>query len=132
MVDGARRIGVRPVVVASALAMLWSVLAMWHPTITYHFGPTLVAASIPLFVRIRDRPWPSRLALLPATSGLLVAAVTTVALTLADALRGPVIVGGNATVEAALFATVGAAWGWSTLRRARQGLIVRAFTERET
>jgi hypothetical protein len=30
------------------IGAVWMLLALWHPTMTYHLGPALVAAAWPL------------------------------------------------------------------------------------
>ena len=83
---------------AVLIAVIWIVMAMINPTTTYHLSPVLVAAapSVVLRMSVAGRaPW--RQITLAAVTGAAVAALATMVLVFANALRGPVLTADFAT-----------------------------------
>ncbi len=119
-----------PLLVSVAFSTAWTVLALRSPTVTYHLAPALAAAAWPVTARVLRGRTTLGGASRAAAGGFAVAVATTAELTALDVLRGPVLVGGDATTEAALFAALGALWGLRTLTKRAPGLVVRAFTDR--
>ncbi len=46
---------VLPAATSLTLALGWLALSRWHPTVTYHLGPPLVALAWPVLTRARAR-----------------------------------------------------------------------------
>jgi hypothetical protein len=103
------------------------ILALRSPTLTYHLAPTLAAGAWPVVARVRSGRASVGAGVRAGAGGLLVAGGATLALWQMEALRGPVLIGGTAPIEAAIAAVVGATWGAWVLTRARAGLVVRAL-----
>ena len=102
---GVRRF-VSPALWSIAAAIVWIVLASNNPTLTYHFAPAIVAAAWPLVQEASER----RDAAVAGVGALAIALGATIALAIADSLRGPDLVGGHAaTAESVVFAVAGAA-----------------------
>jgi glutaredoxin len=125
LVDHAITPNVRPaywILAPLLVAIVWGVLAFWHPTVTYHLAPALTAAAAPAFRRLNEGPLALRAAAGGALVGLAVALAATVVLAHWHALMGPTVTGGHNVVgETLLLAGVGAvvsAWV-VTLRRSR-------------
>jgi hypothetical protein len=103
------------------IGAVWMLLAVWHPTTTYHLGPALVAAAWPLTLRRRDRngraPWQA--VVLSVLGGAAVVVAVIALLAARGAMAGPTLFGGHgAVVEALLTTAVGAAFGgWRAMRR---------------
>lgn len=116
-----------PLLTAVTVTTVWTVLALRHPTLTYHVAPLLTAAAWPVVARVTRGRATMALGLRAAGGGLLVAVLATVELRSLDALRGPALIGGSATTEALLGAAVGAAWGARAITRRRPGLVLRAL-----
>ncbi len=100
------------------IAVMWVVIALLNPTITYHLSPLLLAAAPSVVARLQaERALPWRQALVTAAIGGLIAGITTVILVLADALRGPVItaeftaVPGSALAETVIVLAIGTVLG---------------------
>ena len=80
------------------IAAIWIVMAMINPTTTYHLSPVLVAAAPSVVLRMSvGGPAPWRQVTLAAVSGAAVAALATMVLVFANALRGPVLTADFAT-----------------------------------
>lgn len=78
--------------VALVIAVMWIVIALLNPTITYHLSPLLFAAAPSVVARLQaERTLPWWQALITAATGAILAGITTTILALADAFRGPVI-----------------------------------------
>ena len=116
-----------PLLAAVAVTTVWTVLALRHPTVTYHLAPLLVAAAWPGVARATRGRATMAVGLRAAGGGLLVAVLATAELRALGALRGPALIGGSATTEALLGAVVGAAWGARALTRRHSGLVLRAL-----
>lgn len=86
-----------------ALCVGWMLLALTVPATTYHFAPTMVAATWPVAQRLRSghRLRPLRLGITSGGGAVIVLAVTAV-LESMDALSGPTVFG----TEGALGETV--------------------------
>jgi uncharacterized protein (DUF427 family)/glutaredoxin len=100
-----------------AVGLAWVGLALWRPTTTWHLAPVLMAAAWPWLV---GQDLPSRAhggrgrLLAAAAAGFAAAALTTLALSGADLLRGPTLLGtAGATTEALAFA--GGTWALAAL-----------------
>lgn len=115
---------------SAAITGVWAALALRSPMVTYHFAPALAAAAWPVTARVVHGQATSGAAVGAAAGGLVITLLATIALSLIDALRGPVLVGGNATGESVLFAVVAAIWGARALSRPRPGLIIRALSNK--
>lgn len=101
-----------------AVAVAWTLLAISHPTVTFHLGPVLVAAAWPVGLRrgaaVRVA---SADALRGALGGLLVTAVAAFVLVALDAMRGPTLWGsGHAVVEVIPAALAGVVGGYRHAR----------------
>ena len=89
-----------PALAGLALAGIWVALATWQPTTTWHLAPLLVVWAPPWVAVHRAQSrcgW--------VVTGAVLALFTTGMLHAADLLRGPTLVGPDATIEA-LIATV--------------------------
>jgi hypothetical protein len=110
-------------VASLVIAAVWAVLAIWHPTTTYHLGPALVAAAWPLTLRGRAGIARARVraVVMSALGGTVTAFAAIGLLAARHALAGPTVLGGHgAMTEAFLAAVVGAAFGgWLATRPAR-------------
>lgn len=100
-----------------ALATGWVVLALTVPSTTYHFAPSMVAASWPVAQRLRAgrRLRPSRIALVNV-GGMALVGASTAALDSVGALSGPTFAGtpgalGETLVMAGLGVLVGNGFG---------------------
>lgn len=110
----------------SGLALAWVALALRSPHVTYHLAPLLVAASLPVVLRLRsDGPVRSRVATRAALTGLGAALGAAALLAFNAALSGPALWHGSGALETPLVAAAGAAWGWRTATRRRTGLLGR-------
>lgn len=91
--------------VALLVAVGWSLLAVTHPTTTYHFDPFVVVIAPVLLMRFRSAgPLPWRVVLAGGGIGAVVALATTVFLAAAGAFRGPTLIGYISPVAEALIA----------------------------
>jgi hypothetical protein len=89
--------------VALAIAVGWSLLAVTHPTTTYHFDPLFVVIAPVALARIRSTaPLPWRIVLAGSGIGAGLALATTVLLDGAGVLRGPTLIGSIGPVTEAL------------------------------
>ena len=104
---------------SAIFALLWGLLAVRMPTTTYHLAPLLVAGATPMTGRrLFGVPVRSRVALVWARLGLLVALAATEVLAYRGLLAGPDFTGGDATLaESVLLVVLGAALGWWLARR---------------
>ncbi|HEX5496467.1 MAG TPA: glutaredoxin domain-containing protein [Mycobacteriales bacterium] len=106
-----------------ALAAFWLVvLALSHPTTTYHLAPLLTVLAWPALSWWRHGRSPSVLrSVLAVLGGVGVTLAAVVVLAAAHALRGPTLTGsGSALVESVLAGFAGAALGLTlTLPRSR-------------
>ena len=96
------------------LAALWVVLAFLNPLTTYHLGPPLVVAAVPLSHRSTGSgPLSSAAAAGAVVSGLTNALVATAVLFFSDKLEGESLLPfGDAAVESIVFALGGAVLGF--------------------
>ena len=94
--------------------VLWVILAFNNPETTYHLGPPLVAAAVPLTHRSSGSgPLSAPAAAGAAVSGLTNALIATAVLAIAGKLEGESLLPfGDATVESIVFAVVGAIAGY--------------------
>jgi hypothetical protein len=104
-----RRASLEAVAVAGVVASGWALMAMTHPTTTYHFAPIIAVAVVALYVRGRvDRPLGFRRGLSLAGAGVLIAVIATTVLGSLNALRGPTLWGtGSALAETLMAIAVG-------------------------
>lgn len=116
-----------PLLAAVTITAVWTVLALRHPTLTYHLAPLFAAAAWPGVARATRGRATMAVGLRAAGGGLLVTVVATAELHALDALRGPALIGGSATTEALLGAVVGAASGARAITRRHPGLVLRAL-----
>lgn len=96
-----------PALAGLAVVLIWVVLAGWRPTTTWHLAPLLIVLAPPWMAA--HRPDRHRLRWIGVGVGLALA--TTLVLDLLQLLRGPVLVGSDATIEAVLAITAGAILG---------------------
>ena len=98
---------------ALVVALVWTALAVWQPTTTWHLAPLLLAAAWPWVVGQDSSPGEAsarRLVLLAGGGGLVVTVALTVILSTAGRFQGPTWTGtGSVTGEALLLAVIGAA-----------------------
>ena len=80
-------------VVALAVAAGWFLLAVAHPTTTYHFDPFLVAIAPFVILRLQRAATPWRMVLASTGFGAALALAETLLLDNAGALRGPAVLG---------------------------------------
>ncbi len=91
--------------IAVVIAIGWFLLALTHPTTTYHFDPFLVVIAPVALTRFRStRPLRWRVVLAGSGIGAGVALATTVLLNDAGALRGPALIGPIGPVSEVLIA----------------------------
>jgi hypothetical protein len=111
--EAARNPG-RVLYLSLGLGLLWMLLAFRSPETTYHFGSLLVAAAVAMSHRSTGSgPLSNAAAAGAAVSGLMNALIATAVLALNDSLRGGSLLPfGDATVEAIVFAIVGAGAGF--------------------
>lgn len=102
-----------PALAGLALAGIWIVLAAWDPTTTWHLAPLLVVLA-PSWTAANRGQHGSRWGVL----GVTLAVATTGALHTLDLLRGPALIGPDATIEALIVAAAGGLAGL-LLRRSR-------------
>ena len=105
------------------LAVLWAILAFANPETTYHLAPPVIVAAVPLSHRSTGSGPLSTAAGAGATfSGLTNALVATAVLAFSDKLEGDSwLPFGDATVEALVFAAVGAVAGFAIAVWGRTG-----------
>jgi hypothetical protein len=111
-----RRAGIgRSAAWGGGLALLWLVLALARPSLTFHLAPLLVAAAPPVLLTLDDRAGATRREIVLATVlGAAMALVTTGILTGLGRLEGPGL--GpfpDALVESLAFVAIGALIGVS-------------------
>ena len=111
--EAARRPGAA-LYLSIGLAVLWAVLAFLNPNTTYHLAPPLIVVAVPLSHRTTGSGPLSGPAAAGATfSGLTNSLITTAVLALNDKLEGESwLPAGDATVEALVFAALGAVAGY--------------------
>lgn len=111
-------------VVAVAVAVGWLLLALTHPTTTYHFDPLLVVIAPVALTHFRSTgrlPW--RIVLVGSGIGAGLALATTMLLGGVGALRGPSLLGSISPVAEAVIAIllgVAVAVVSSLIRQARR------------
>lgn len=100
-VPGFRRVLLEAVAVSSTVALGWVLMAITHPTTTYHFAPLVAVVVAPFLVRARtQKSIPLRSALVLTSAGVLPALIATAVIESLDALGGPTLIGaGGALVE---------------------------------
>lgn len=96
------------------LAVLWVVLGFLNPQTTYHLGPPLVVAAVPLSHRSTGSgPLSTAAAAGAVVSGLTNALIATAILFVFDKLEGESLLPfGDAAVESLVFAAGGAVLGF--------------------
>jgi len=98
---------IQPSLYGLGLTLLWGVLAINNPTITYHLAPLLVAVAIPVGAALTEAIT-IRTALAAASIGVTLALGAAVALGITDHLAGPSLLpSGGAVLEAVVFGGVG-------------------------
>jgi len=113
---------VLPAASSLVAAMAWVGLSWWHPTVTYHLGPLIVAAAWPVLLRARiGHPVGRTHAFVSALGGLLLAGIAVGIAATAHLLGGPTLIDrGSATIESVLTALIGGAWGLRVASRRRR------------
>lgn len=107
----------RGALLTGLVAVAWAALALWHPTVTYHLAPFLVAGAWPYFLRNGPLRVANIDAMRAAIAGFGVTMVTALVLVAADAMRGPTLWDtGHAMLEVVPIALVGAATGYRVAR----------------
>jgi hypothetical protein len=103
-------------------ALAWVGLSWWHPTVTYHLGPLIVAAAWPVLLRARiGHQVGSTEAVVSALGGLVLAAIAVGIAATAHLLEGPTLIDrSSATIESVLTALIGGAWGLRVASRRRR------------
>lgn len=97
--------------------MGWLILALTHPTTTYHFAPLLTAVAWPIaFGRRTESLRRSRDGLLAVIASALVAGAILAGLGLSGALAGPALIGSSATEESVIMIAAGTLIGVGFLR----------------
>ncbi|GAW49219.1 MULTISPECIES: glutaredoxin domain-containing protein [unclassified Nocardioides] len=94
----------------------WLILALTHPTTTYHLAPLLTAVAWPLTVARRPASRGSRDGLRAVTGGALLAGLVLGVLALAGALDGPALIGSTAARESLIVIAVGTLIGSAVVR----------------
>lgn len=85
---------------SAAAAAVWLVLALIHPTTTYHLAPLVTALAWPLIASRRPGLlYRAHHRLLGVVGGALLAGATLAILALAGALEGPALIGSTAARE---------------------------------
>lgn len=104
---------------AAGFAVLWLVLAWNRPGVTFHFGPLVVAATLPYaYVTFAKRRASASAVVAMANAGIAAALVVTALLASADRMTGSSLLPtGGAALEAIVFALVGGAIGLLALLR---------------
>lgn len=95
-----------PTLAGLALAGIWVALAAWRPTTTWHLAPLLVVLAPPWTAANLDAPhrgW--------VVVGVALTVVTTGMLHTLDLLRGPALIGSDATIEALIVTAAGSLLG---------------------
>ncbi|MFQ5967811.1 MAG: hypothetical protein ACE5MI_09385 [Acidimicrobiia bacterium] len=107
----------RGIAYGAGLSVLWAVLALLRPTVTYHLAPVIVAAAVPwTFVAEHRRQATQQDRLIMVAVGLAVAAATTTLLAVAGLLDGPSLLPiGGAALESYAGALVGGLLGLGSL-----------------
>ena len=109
--------------------VVWTILAIRNPTLTYHFAPLIAAAAWPIASR-REAAQPLMQALISGVGALVLVTVVSLALWSSENLDGPILWGdGPAVVEALLFAALGALFGTWVAGRKRAGLLGSIFSK---
>jgi hypothetical protein len=102
---------------AAVVASVWTALAIWRPTVTYHVAPLIVAAAWPYLLRRGPLRVANRDAARAAGAGSLVALVAAGVIVAVDAMRGPTLWGrGHAMAEVVPMALAGAVLGFRLAR----------------
>lgn len=95
-------------------AAVWMLLALSHPTTTYHFAPLVIALAWPLAVsRNPSRGRRRRHRFVAVIGGGLLGGATLAILAGAHVLAGPTLIGSNANDESLIMLTAGALIGWA-------------------
>lgn len=104
-----------------AAAVGWLVLALTHPTTTYHLAPLLTAVAWPLAAaRKPDRSHRGWAALHAVIGSALLAFGVLGILALAGALDGPALIGSTAAEESSIMIAAGTLIGMGLLRHDRE------------
>lgn len=114
--------------VVGVICLVWVILQLRSPDLTYHFAPLLAALGGPLLLRRNGRR-PLKHA---AVVGVLATAVVIgvgIGLGLGDALEGPALwERGPALVEVFVLAPLGAALGVRSATSEREGFLVKTIS----
>lgn len=111
------------VTITVAILVVWTLLALVSPTLTYHFAPLIAAAVTPLWSRREGRQTTAAASRFGALSFGAVSALG-VGLWATDNLRGPTLWGSDgAIIEVVIFAALGALIGVRSATSKRQGLL---------
>ncbi len=96
-----RRVSLEAVAGSSAVALGWVLMAITHPTTTYHFAPLVAVVVVPFLARARtQKSIPLRRALVLTSGGALPALIATAVIESLNALGGPTLISaGGALVE---------------------------------
>jgi hypothetical protein len=115
------RAKVLPGATSLTLALGWLALSWWHPTVTYHLGPPLVALAWPVLTRARVRhQLGQRAAAVSALAGTVLALLAVALAAAAHLLEGPTLIDrGSAAVEGLVLALMAGLWGWRIASRRR-------------
>lgn len=112
-----RRVALEAVAVSSAVALGWVLMALAHPTTTYHFAPLIAVVVVPFLVRARtQKSIPLRRALGLTAGSALPALIATAVIENLNALGGPALIGaGGALVETLVAIAAGLIIGVTTM-----------------
>ncbi|MET3948467.1 putative membrane protein YedE/YeeE [Arthrobacter sp. UYCu512] len=112
-----RRVALEAAAVSSAVALGWVLMAVSHPTTTYHFAPLVAVVVGAVLVRARtQKSIPLRRALVLTSGSALPALISTAVIESLNALGGPTLIGaGNALVETLVAIAAGLIIGVTTM-----------------
>jgi hypothetical protein len=99
--------------ISVVFGVAWIVAAWARPEVNYVLFPLLIAGSLPVIYRLTlGRAVPTQFATAAAIAGIINAVVIAAFLAISGRLQGPTVmaVGGH-VVDAAVWATIGAAFG---------------------
>ena len=118
---------VRAAAIVAVVLVIWSLLAIRRPELTYHFAPLIAAIAGPASLRRNGAVPLSQAGVVGVATATLVIAVS-VGLHVAGVLDGPTFWDdGPALTEALLFAVIGSSLGTRTAVRQRSGLLGALF-----
>jgi hypothetical protein len=112
-------------IISAAVMIVWTLLAIRSPTLTYHFAPLMAAAITPLWSRRNRRQSLAAASRLGVASFGAVSALGVV-LWATDNLRGPTLWESDGSlIEVVIFAAVGALVGVRSASSKRLGLLAK-------